>query len=459
MEKRCKAHCLVVSFPAQGHINPMLQFSKRLEHKGVKVTPVTTRFISNAIMSGSSSSSISLQTISDGYDEGGIGHAESIKSYLDRFWKVGLQTLDNLVEKLSGSDCPVDCIIYDAFMPWGLDVAKKFGLVGAAFFTQSCAVDSIYYHVYRGLIKLPVTETQILVPGLPPLEPQDLPSFIYHLGTYPDFFDMLLDQFSNIDRADWVFCNSFYMLEREVADWFAKLWPFRSIGPTIPSMYLDKQLENDRDYGFSFFMQNNDVCMNWLNDRAKGSVVHVSFGSLVDLKAEQMEELAWGLKRSDCYFLWVVRASEESKMSKDFAEESSAKGLVVRWCSQLEVLAHEAVGCFVTHCGWNSSLEALSLGVPMVAMPQRTDQSTNAKYITDVWNMGVKAAVDEKEIARRETIESCIKEILEGEKGKEIKRNASKWKELAKEAVEEGGSSDKNIDEFVANLVLSRSSC
>jgi pathogen-inducible salicylic acid glucosyltransferase len=172
-----------------------------------------------------------------------------------------------------------------------------------------------------------------------------------------------------------------------------------------------------------------------------------------------MEELAWGLKRSDCYFLWVVRASEESKMSKDFAEESSAKGLVVRWCSQLEVLAHEAVGCFVTHCGWNSSLEALSLGVPMVAMPQRTDQSTNAKYITDVWNMGVKAAVDEKEIARRETIESCIREILEGEKGKEIKRNASKWKELAKEAVEEGGSSDKNIDEFVANLVLSRSSC
>lgn len=167
-------------------------------------------------MSGSSSSSISLQTISDGYDEGGIDQAESIKSYLDRFWKVGLQTLDNLVEELSGSDCPVDCIIYDAFMPWGLDVAKKFGLVGAAFFTQSCAVDSIYYHVHRGLIKLPVTETQILVPGLPPLEPQDLPSLIYHLGTYPDFFDMLLDQFSNIDRADWVFCNSFYMLEREV---------------------------------------------------------------------------------------------------------------------------------------------------------------------------------------------------------------------------------------------------
>ncbi|CAK7349213.1 unnamed protein product, partial [Dovyalis caffra] len=236
-----------------------------------------------------------------------------------------------------------------------------------------------------------------------------------------------------------------------VADWFAKLWPFRTIGPTIPSMYLDKQLEDDKDYGISLFKPNNDFYMNWLNDRPKGSVVYVSFGSLVDLKAEQMEELAWGLKRSNCYFLWVVRASEEAKLSKDFAEESS-KGLVVRWCSQLEVLAHEAVGCFVTHCGWNSSLEALSLGVPMVAMPNRTDQSTNAKYITDVWKMGIKAPVDEKGIARREIIESCLTEILEGEKGKEIKSNACRWKELAKEAVNQGGSSDTNIDEFVATL-------
>ncbi|KAF2289036.1 hypothetical protein GH714_024333 [Hevea brasiliensis] len=390
-KKTPRAHCLVLAYPAQGHINPMLQFSKRLEHKGLQVTLVTTRAISNTIQRISSSTSIPLETISDGYDEGGRIHAENIQAYLERFWQVGSKTLVNLVERLNSSvsGCPVDCIIYDAFMPWGLDVSKKFGLVSAAFFTQSCAVDSIYYHVHKELIKLPVSKSElILLPGLPPLEPQDLPSFLYKEGSYPAFFDMLLDQYSNIDKADWVLCNTFYELEKEVVDWLAKLWPFRTIGPSIPSMYLDRRLENDRDYGFSLFEPNNYACMNWINDRPKESVVYVSFGSLIDLSIEQMQELAWGLKGSNSYFLWVVRESEEAKLPENFLEETSNKGLVVTWCSQLEVLAHEAVGCFLTHCGWNSSLEALSLGVPMVAMPKnRPKYKRQALWMSGKWDL------------------------------------------------------------------------
>ncbi|XP_040992646.1 UDP-glucosyltransferase 74AE2-like [Juglans microcarpa x Juglans regia] len=127
-------------------------------------------------------------------------------------------------------------------------------------------------------------------------------------------------------------------------------------------------------------------------------------------------------------------------------------------CRQLEVLAHEAVGCFVTHCGWNSTLEGLSLGVPlMVAMLQWTDQSTNAKYIMDFWKMGLKAPVDEKGLVRREAAAHCIREIIEGETGEEIKKNAFKWRKLAKVAVDKGGSSDKNIEEFVAKLVARKS--
>jgi len=128
---------------------------------------------------------------------------------------------------------------------------------------------------------------------------------------------------------------------------------------------------------------------------------------------------------------------------------------VVRWCPQLEVLTHEAVGCFVTHCGWNSTLEALSSGVPMVAVPHWSDQSTNAKHIMDIWKMGLKVPVDEKGLVKQEAIENCIREIMEGERGEEIKKNALKWRKLAREAVDEGGSSDKNIEEFVAKLVHS----
>ncbi|XP_022759824.1 UDP-glycosyltransferase 74E2-like [Durio zibethinus] len=452
-----KAHCLVLSYPTQGHLNPLLQFSKRLESKGLKVTLATPRSMYRSIHRSAASISIALETISDGYDESGIIEAESVEAYLERFWQVGPQTLIQLVEKLNASGCPLNCIVYDAFLPWGLDVAKKFGLVGAVFFSQSSAVGSIYYHIYKGFVKLPLTEPQVLVPGLPPLKQQDMPSVISDWGSYPAFLEMVLNQFANIDNADLVLFNTLYELEKEETDYLAKLWPLRTIGPTIPSMFLDKRLQDDKVYGFSIFRPNIDACMKWLNDRPKQSVVYVSFGSLAAVEAEQMEEIAWGLKGSKSQFLWVVRASEEAKLPKTFVDQTSEKGLVVTWCPQLEVLRHESTGCFVTHCGWNSTLEALSLGVPMVGVPQSTDQSTNAKYIMDVWEMGLKAPADEKGIVRREAIKHCIREIMEGERGEAMRRNADKWKKLAREAVDEGGRSDKNIDEFIAKVICSSS--
>ena len=238
-------------------------------------------------------------------------------------------------------------------------------------------------------------------------------------------------------------------------NWMASRWPVKTIGPAIPSTYLDKRLEGDREYGLSLFKPNVDACMKWLDTKEIGSVVYASFGSMAALGEEQMEELSLGLKNSNCNFLWVVRESEEKKLPDNFLEETTEKGLVVTWCPQLDVLAHKAIGCFMTHCGWNSTLEALSLGVPMVAMPQWTDQPTNATFIADVWKVGIRIKLNEEGIATREEIELCIREVMEGERGKEMKKNSLRWKELAIEAVDEGGSSNKNIEEFVAKLAHS----
>ena len=161
-------------------------------------------------------------------------------------------------------------------------------------------------------------------------------------------------------------------------------------------------------------------------------------------------ELATGLKQSGCFFLWVVRETETDKIPKNYVEEIGEKGLIVSWSPQLEVLAHESVGSFLTHCGWNSTLEGLSLGVPMIGMPHWTDQPTNAKFVEDVWKVGVRVKAEGDGFVRREEIVRCVGEVMEGEKGKEIRKNAEKWKMLAKEAVAEGGSSDKSIDEFVS---------
>ncbi|MED6221494.1 hypothetical protein PIB30_055367 [Stylosanthes scabra] len=449
-----RPHCLVLSFPAQGHINPMIQFSKLLVHEGVRVTLCTTRFFIKKLQN--LPPSMSIESISDGFDENGFEEAGSPKIYWDKLLQVGPQTLIELLENLAQLGNPVDCIIYDSLLPWALDVAKKFGLVGASYLTQNLCVNSIYYHVQLGKIKVPLSdnEDEILLPAMPKLQRQDLPTFFQTYEEEPIFLEFLVDQFSNIHKADWILCNSIYELEKEIAEWTTKIWPkFRIIGPNIPSMILDNRIKEDQDYDVAQF-KSEDYCIDWLDNKPKCSVIYVSFGSMVSVKEEQMEEIAYGLRDSNNYFLWVVRASEENKLPKDFAKKSE-KGLIVTWCSQLKVLQHEAIACFVTHCGWNSTLETLILGVPTIAMPQNSDQTTNAKYIVDVWKVGIRAPFhddEKKKIVTRETLKKCIVEMVDGEKGKEMKKNAIQWKKLTLEAASVGGSSHRNILEFVNSL-------
>ncbi|KAK2995877.1 hypothetical protein RJ640_029602 [Escallonia rubra] len=489
---------------AQGHINPLVQFSKRLASKGLKVTLVVTK---KSLQS--QDSSIKVEHIAD-FLEDSNQISDNVESFINRFRVAVSRGLRELIEKQNSLGCPVKIVVYDSSMPWVLDIAHELGLYGAVFSTQSCAVGAVYYHMYKGSLKNigPVEGSTVSLPSMPLMETKDLSSFIYDMGSYPSMlrlvvnqfsnwekadwrlfntFDKLeggkcvvtinavdgckgfaffhiryghvssfrrlvLDRFSDFDKADWLLFNSFDKPERKVVNWMASQWPVKTVGPTIPSMYLDKRLEDDRDYDLSLFKPGDDDCIRWLDTKETGSVVYVSFGSLANLKEDQMEELACGLKRSNRYFLWVVRASEESKLPTNFSTEASENGLVVNWCPQLKVLAHPAMGCFMTHCGWNSILEALSLGVPMLAVPQWTDQPTNAKYVVDIWQAGVRVKVDEKGMIRREEIETCIREVMEGERGNELKRNAVRWKELAKAAVDEGGSSDKHIDEFISEL-------
>ncbi|RZB46154.1 UDP-glycosyltransferase 74G1 isoform B [Glycine soja] len=434
MEKKSitsRAHCLVLAFPGQGHINPMLQFSKLLERQGVRITLVTTRFYSKNLQNVPPS--IALETISDGFDEVGPQEAGSPKAYIDRLCQVGSETFHELLEKLGKSRNHVDCVIYDSFFPWALDVTKRFGILGASYLTQNMTVNNIYYHVHLGTLQAPLKEHEISLPKLPKLQHEDMPSFFFTYEEDPSMLDFFVVQFSNIDKADWILCNTYYELDKEIVDWIMEIWPkFRSIGPNIPSLFLDKRYENDQDYGVTEFKR--DECIEWLDDKPKGSVVYVSFGSIATFGDEQMEELACCLKESLGYFLWVVRASEETKLPKGF-EKKTKKGLVVTWCSQLKVLAHEAIGCFVTHCGWNSTLETLCLGVPIIAIPFWSDQSTNAKLMADVWKIGIRAPIDDNKVVRREALKHCIREIMENEKGKEMKSNAIRWKTLAVKAV------------------------
>lgn len=220
----------------------------------------------------------------------------------------------------------------------------------------------------------------------------------------------------------------------------------------MPSAYLDGRIEGDKGYGASLWKPLSEYCIKWLKTKPHMSVVYISFGSMASLSAKQMEEIACALEGGNFNFLWVVRESERVKFPDRFIESVAGKGIVVSWCNQLEMLAHPAIGCFVTHCGWNSTLEGLSLGVPMVGMPQWSDQMTDAKFIEDIWSIGVRAKEDEFGIVRREELLFCLKEVMEGGRSHEIRRNADKWKEMARAAVADKGSSDMSINEFVKRL-------
>lgn len=262
-------------------------------------------------------------------------------------------------------------------------------------------------------------------------------------------------------QLDGVFCLEFGILvtvthgmlkNLQEAEYMAVTWGAMTVGPTVPSAYLDNRLANDISYGFHLHTPMTAECKAWLDERHVQSVVYVSFGSLVILCSDQMAEVAEGLYNSGKAFLWVVRASETSKVPICFTERVKERGLIVTWSPQLDVLEHQAIGCFVTHCGWNSTMEGLGAGVPMVAMPQWADQPMNAKYIEDVWRVGVRVRPDAEGIVRKLKLERCVTEVMEGEKSKQFRSNAQSWSQKAKKAMAERGSSDSNMLEFLSKL-------
>ncbi|KAK3129712.1 hypothetical protein QOZ80_6BG0483650 [Eleusine coracana subsp. coracana] len=446
-------HVLLFPFPIQGHINPLLQFGKRLAgFSGVRCTLAATRFVVNSTKP--SPSSVHIAVFSDGCDDGGPDELGGMGSpYFSRLESAGSETLDELLRLESERGRPVHVVVYDPFMAWAQGVARRRGAACAAFLTQTCAVDIMYAHAWAGRVPPPPVPPEELseLPGLPSqLQLADLPTFLVD-PEYPKCFrDLLVNQFLGLDTVDHALVNSFYELEPQEAEYLESTWGAKTVGPTVPSAYLDNRLPDDVSYGMHLHTPMAEESRAWLDINTTSSVLYVSFGSMASLDHNQMAEIAEGLYNCGKPFLWVVRAKETHKLPDKFVDRAKSRGLIVPWCPQLEVLAHPSVGCFFTHCGWNSTVEALSAGVPMVAMPHWSDQTTNAKYIQDVWCVGVRIQPDAKGVVRSEEVERCVREVMEGERSDEFKKRAVDWSHKAKKAMSEGGSSDINISNFLS---------
>ncbi|CAD5170466.1 unnamed protein product, partial [Musa acuminata subsp. malaccensis] len=211
-------------------------------------------------------------------------------------------------------------------------------------------------------------------------------------------------------------------------------------------------------------------CLDWLDKQAPASVVYVSFGTTTSMSEEQVKELANGLLRSGQRFIWVLRDADRAdiftaedngnprrmKLPPELEHKVEGTGMVVRgWAPQLEILAHPSMGAFMSHCGWNSCMESLCMGVPMIAWPMHSDQPTNAALVTEHLKVGV--TVREwtprgDEVVGRSDIEEAIKRVMVYEEGRATRARARVLGEAVRAAAAEGGASRAEFDAFVAHI-------
>jgi UDP:flavonoid glycosyltransferase YjiC (YdhE family) len=455
-------HVLLVTFPAQGHINPSLQFAKRLLLLGARVTFATTVFVHRRITKTPTPDGLSFATFSDGYDDG-FPPDIAVDHYMSELKRRGSQALTDLILSSANDGRSFTCLVCTTLIPWAADVARKLRLPSALLWIQPATVFNIYYYYFNGYGDVITNSSNdpscsIQLPGLPLLASRDLPSFFLASNMYAFALPTLQEQFEALERQDnpRVLVNTFDALEAEALRAIKK-YNLIAVGPLIPSAFLDGRDPSDTSFGGDLFQTSKDY-IKWLNSKPKSSVIYVSFGSLAVLTKQQKEEIARGLLDSSHPFLWVIRAKENEEENEEdklsCKEELEEKGMIVSWCSQVEVLSHPSLGCFVTHCGWNSTLESLVSGVPVVAFPQWSDQGTNAKLIEDVWKTGVRVTANEDGIVEGEEIKRCLELVIGGgdQKGEEMRMNAEKLKDLAREASKEGGSSYENLKSFVDEI-------
>jgi len=406
---------------------------------------------------------LSFATFSDGYDDRSkLG--DDVSHYMSELKRRGSQALTELVMSSANEGHPFTGLVYTILLPWAADVASGLHLPSALLWIQPATVLDIFYNYFNGygdVIRNSNNDPSCLVelPGLPLLTSRDMPSFLLASNTYTFLLPAFQEQLEALEKESKprILVNTFDALEPEAIRAIEK-YNLIGIGPLIPSAFLDGKDPSDTCFGGDLFKSSNDHYIEWLNSKPKSSVIYVSFGSLLVLAKRQMEEIARVMLDCGRPFLWVIRAKENGEEEKEedklsCREELEEKGMIVPWCSQVEVLSHPSLGCFVTHCGWNSTLESLVSGVPVVAFPQWADQGTNAKLIQDVWKTGVRVTANEDGIVESDEIKRCLELVIGGgEKEEEMRRNAKKWRDLAREATKEGGSSYENLKSFVDEI-------
>jgi UDP:flavonoid glycosyltransferase YjiC (YdhE family) len=281
---------------------------------------------------------------------------------------------------------------------------------------------------------------------------KDLPSFIRTTNTNETMFDFMGSEAHNCLNSSAIIFNTFDEFEYEVLEAISAMFPhIYNIGPLLLQgrHVPDSQLKSLS----SSLWKEDSKCLQWLDKRESKSTVYVNYGSVTVMTKDHLKEFAWGLANSKHPFLWIVRpdvvVGDSTILPNEFFEETKDRGLLVSWCPQVQVLAHPSIAVFLTHCGWNSMLESICVGVPVICWPFFAEQQTNCRYACTTWGIGMEVNHDVK----RDEIKELVEEVMQGNKGKAMRQKALEWKKKAVEATDIGGSSYQSFERLIKEVL------
>ncbi|AES79088.1 soyasapogenol B glucuronide galactosyltransferase [Medicago truncatula] len=466
-------HVTFLPYPTPGHMIPMIDTARLFAKHGVNVTIIATHANASTFQKSIDSdfnSGYSIKTQLIPFPSAQVGLPDGVENIkdgtsLEMLGKIssGILMLQDPIENLF-HDLRPDCIVTDQMYAWTVEAAAKLGIPRIHYYSSSYFSNCVFHFImkYRPHNNL-VSDTQkFTVPGLPhtiEMTPLQLPDWLRTKNSVTAYFEPM---FESEKRSYGTLYNSFHELESDYVKLGKTTLGIKSwcVGPV--SARANKDDEKKASRGHVEEIGKEEEWLNWLNSKQNESVLYVSFGSLTRLENDQIVEIAHGLENSGHNFIWVVRKNERDESENSFLQDfearmkESKKGYIIwNWAPQLLILDHPATGGIVTHCGWNSILESLNSGLPMITWPIFAEQFYNEKLLVDVLKIGVGVGAkvnklwnspSEGIVVKRGEIVKAVEILMgSGQESKEMRMRAKKLGDAAKRTIEEGGHSHNNL--------------
>nr|AFJ52935.1 UDP-glycosyltransferase 1 [Linum usitatissimum] len=477
-------HFVLIPYLSQGQLIPTIDLAKilALRHSTVTIitTPINAARFSPTLHRAVSKSGLDIRVLTLPFPAARFGlpdgceNRDVLPSFnLFKNFSDAVRTLEQPASDLiSGLDPSPSCIIASQAMHWTTEIASRLKIPRLIFDGTSCFTLSCSHNLQVSKVYEEVSESEpFVVPGLPhrvEFTRAQL-SGLFNPGAHLDVSEIREKISESVDKAYGVVFNSFEELEPEYVTECRKIRGERKIWCVGPASLCNTDDPDKAERGNKPSSDERN-CLRWLDSWPEKSVIYACLGSLNRITPSQSAELALGLESTNRPFVWVIRGGYKKEEIEIWISESGFesrvknRGLLIRgWAPQVLILSHRSIGGFLTHCGWNSTLEGVAAGVPMATWPQFAEQFYNEKLVVEVLGIGVRVGAEvvvhlgEEEKhgvqVRKERIMEAVEELMGGGDESEGRRTkAEKLKGMATAAVADGGSSSKSVGMLIEDV-------